>query len=80
MYNEDEPDRYLLVEDIVLVDGRTYRSYGIVQAHAEAGHREEYRDIGTDRSSVKALVKRCNELRLDPIHLKDVVEDFITSL
>lgn len=36
-------------------------------------------DLSWDRERVKQLVKRCNRLRLSPIHLHDVVEDFLAE-
>jgi len=76
MSHEVEANPYLLVEDTVVVDGTAYRSYGITAAVS----RITYRDISTDRQAVEALVERCNELRPDPIHLKDIVEDFLLSV
>ena len=37
-------------------------------------------DLSTDRMAVEKLVGLCNDLRLDPIHLDDVVEDFLTGM
>ena len=34
-------------------------------------------DVSEDREALAELVKTCNEGRLDPIHLYDVVDDFI---
>ena len=34
-------------------------------------------DVTEDRVALAELVKKCNEGRLDPIHLYDVTEDFI---
>lgn len=34
-------------------------------------------DVSLDEASVRELVRLCNELELDPIHLDDVVEDFL---
>ena len=37
-------------------------------------------DLSTDRMAVEKLVGLCNDLQLDPIHLDDVVEDFLTGM
>ena len=34
-------------------------------------------DVTEDRAALMELVKKCNEGRLDPIHLYDVTEGFI---
>ena len=36
-----------------------------------------FADVSTEREGLVRLVKECNDLALDPIHLGDVVEDFI---
>ncbi len=35
------------------------------------------RDISPDREAVAALVRLCNEGHLSPLHLADVIEDFL---
>ena len=80
MHNDDKSARYLLLGDVVTFGGKTHFTYGIAGAHAEEGDREEYHDISTDREAVSAFVEACNRLNLDPIHLKDVVEDFLISV
>lgn len=35
------------------------------------------RDISSDKETVSHLAERCLKLQLDPIHLLDVVEDFL---
>ena len=35
-------------------------------------------DITDDRKSLAELVKQCNLLKLSPMHLYDVVEDFLS--
>ncbi len=41
---------------------------------------EFYIDLCTDKKEVDRLVDMCNALELDPIHLREVVEDFLLSL
>ena len=36
-------------------------------------------DITSDKDALTRLVLLCNRLQLSPIHLHDVVEDFLTS-
>jgi hypothetical protein len=77
MHNKDT---YLLLEDVVTSDEKTYRTYGIAGTYHGEDDREEYHDICTDREAVAAFVETCNELGLDPIHLKDAVQDFLISV
>ena len=37
-------------------------------------------DISTDIEPIERLVKVCNNLQLDPIHLQDVVTDFFATV
>ncbi len=36
-------------------------------------------DITSDKNALAELVSLCNRLQLSPIHLHDVVEDFLTN-
>lgn len=36
-------------------------------------------DLFTQRSQAEELAELCNRLELDPIHLSDVVEDWLTT-
>ena len=66
--------KYSLMRGIYLIDGDSYVGYGI-------GYTENstlsFEDLALDPIVVAKLVKLCNELDLSPIHLKDVVEDFL---
>ena len=53
--------------------GDTLTVYGI----EGAGLR--YDDLSHSRERVEALVRDCNDLELEPCHLRDVVYDFIAS-
>ena len=37
-------------------------------------------DICDDPERIRELVRQCNENRLDPLHLSDVIDDFLTTL
>ncbi len=37
-------------------------------------------DISPDKAEMEKLVSLCNELQLDPIHLEDIVDDFLSTL
>lgn len=38
---------------------------------------EEYSELTTDVTEIEKLCQLCNEMKLDIVHFKDVVEDFI---
>lgn len=80
MHDMTDIEPYLLLEDDLTFEGNIYRTYGIAVVMSDKGDRQEYHNISKERSAVFDLVKMCNELLLDPIHLKDVVEDFLISV
>ena len=41
---------------------------------------KEIFNISDDEQAVENLITACNEGELDPIHLKDIVENFITTI
>ncbi len=55
------------------LEGNCYLGYGI-----ECPDRN-VEDITTDYRRLAALVKLWNELELDPIHINNVVEDFLSE-
>ena len=59
-----------------------FTAYGIAYAEYD-GNRpiliETYPDLCNTASPVERLVEVCNRGRLDPSHLRDVVEDFLND-
>ena len=60
-------------------------SYGIaVYANARQGGvtcvLETVSDITSDKKSLEVLIQKCNSQKLSPIHLHDVIEDFLADL
>lgn len=56
------------------------KSYGIALTETADGSTniiQTVADISPIQGEIDHLVKMCNELRLDPIHLGDVIEDFL---
>ena len=56
-----------------------YITYGIKAAGAD-GHGaclDTVSDISLSGAGVGALTQPCNELQLSPVHLRDIVEDFL---
>ena len=59
-----------------------HRTYGIGLVQCEDGYPvliETYADLSNRRIAVANLVRSCNRKHLDPLHLRDVVQDFIES-
>lgn len=63
---------YKVKEGKTTIDNKEYTTYGI-------WYNEEFHidDISVDRANIENLLRLCNTHELDPIHLYDVVTDFI---
>lgn len=73
--------KYRVFEEKLISDEiEVYVSYGL-KCYNVSNENEEcvasISDISTDRSFVERLAEKCTEGQLFPIHLLDVVEDFI---
>ena len=66
--------KYALIQGSYLTDEKTYIGYSIGYTENSA---LSFEDLTLDPIAIAKLVKLCNELDLSPIHLKDVVEDFL---
>lgn len=64
---------YEMTQGVSVLEGEPYCSYGIRCGGMEIA------DISCDREKLAKLVDLCNHLALDPIHLRDVVEDFLAE-
>ena len=60
-------------------NGVKYTAYGI-KAVENGRELRRVADIGCTYVSVKKLCMRCNRLKLSPIHLRDVAEDFVAKI
>ena len=66
----------LCIDTVIDEDGNVIKAYGIELR--KNGSIEEYIvDISTNRDRVSLLINLCNKLNLDPIHIYDVIEDFL---
>ena len=65
----------VMKERLISEDGRGYTAYGIkaVENGCEIGR---VSDIGCTYILVRKLCVQCNRLKLSPVHLHDVAEDF----
>ncbi len=73
---------YGISEEIYELGGELRRSYGIV-GYADADEENSRavivsaRDISCEREAVEMLAALCNRLGVSPLHLADVVDDFL---
>lgn len=60
----------------------SYLAYGIVGFEMVNKNRKELirvSDVLTDKKAVENLIDLCNAEHLDPVHIYDVIEDFLYS-
>ena len=70
--------KYILIRD-TYTDGTQRRiGYGIAALDRESVTISAAHDLSSNETEVAELVKMCNRLKLSPMHLQDVVEDFLT--
>lgn len=74
--------RYGIVKEIYSLNENTIASYGIA-AYVDSSENDSLciinsvRNITCDIMSIEKLTDMCNRLELSPIHLNDVIEDFL---
>ena len=64
---------YSVISKIIEIEGKTAVTFGISCETVSID------DISTNEMEIKDLVDKCNRLELSPIHLYDVVEDFLNE-
>ncbi|MBQ8208900.1 MAG: hypothetical protein IJZ89_09240 [Clostridia bacterium] len=72
--------RYYTVKDEYCIDGKVYRSYGVIMAEVineEITVLSSAHDLSKDHEKIERFVKKCNELDLSPIHFFDAVFDLL---
>lgn len=74
--------RYGITEEVYSLGERSRLSYGIAAYTEQDGTATivaSVRDITSDKAKITALVRSCNRLALSPLHLRDVIEDFLAN-
>lgn len=77
-----ETEQYILIESSFLTNGVRHTTYGIAYADSSDGTPvilEAIPDLSTNKERVRQLVKLCTKLQLSPIHLRDVIDDFLAE-
>lgn len=63
---------YKITEDIIIFENKEYITYGVKYDN------EFYiDDVSLNKKEVEKLVRLCNDGELHPIHLYDIIEDFL---
>ena len=73
---------YGIVKESYCLNGKTRVSYGIAAYAAVDGTATVLAhicDITSNKEKLDELVLRCNQFELSILHLKDVIEDFISE-
>ncbi len=74
--------QYGLIEETYVFRDRSRVSYGIAayadaETDGSASVVASVRDVSPDKDRVLDLIKLCNQVELSPVHLFDVIEDFL---
>ncbi len=75
--------RYLMIQNEFPHGNSTRIGYGaaaVVDTDETAVVLSSCCDVCTDAALLLPLIEACNTLQLDPIHLTDVIDDFLGSL
>lgn len=82
MFDQESSHTYVLITGEYLVDDQLHIGYGISvksTESTESNAKTVFQDISTDQNAIANLVLLCNLNELDPVHLQDVVQDFLSK-
>ncbi len=69
---------YKITEDTYLLEDSKHIGYGISVSEKKTGRKILHiEDITVSKAKLSELVTLCNSLELSPIHIYDVIEDFL---
>lgn len=74
---------YTVEESFYTEEAGSFTAYGIGVCENDQCSRKTLRyipDVFLDRPKAERLAAMCNHLKLDPLHLPDVVEDAVSDL
>ena len=74
------PYVYTVIQSDCQIDGYKYTGYGICVKNMSTGESRSFSDISVSRKDIEELSDRCNRLQLDPIHIEDVIDDFLCAV
>ena len=70
--------KYVLICETYSDDTEPHVGYGIAVVDRERVTILAALDLSPDKTKVADLVRKCNRLKISPIHFQDVVEDFLS--
>lgn len=65
---------FKLISSEIIFEGKSITVYGIETA---GENKQKIYNITSDKKLIEALVDKCNNLQLSPIHIHDICEDFL---
>ena len=68
---------YTVIENDCEIEGYKYTGYGICVSETDGTCNFVYPDISRRREDVERRLELCNRLELDPVHIEDVINDFL---
>lgn len=74
-----ETEQYILIESNYQVNGVQRITYGIAYIDGADVILEAIPDLSINKERVQHFAALCTELHLSPIHLRDVIDDFLTE-
>lgn len=75
--------KYIVVECNYICGAESRKSYGIAYVCVSDGVvtiLQSVTDITSDKSSIEHIVDFCCRLQLEPIHLIDIIDDYIEGI
>lgn len=79
MNNPTNNFHYSIFEGEYVLEGQTYIGFGILITSTTNNEViTKVEDVTTSKYELDSIVQLCNDLSLDPIHIYDVVEDFLS--
>ncbi len=73
--------RYLPIEERLHSDELgPFFTFGISVVNSHGNEIDRISDVSTSRPAVDALCSKCTKLHLHPIHLRDVIDDFLAEI
>ncbi len=74
--------KYIVIKTTYGIDVQPVKTYGIGYAQYDGDKIvliQTISDITQNFESIRKLTELCNSLKLEPLHLNDIIEDYISS-
>ncbi|MBQ8496053.1 MAG: hypothetical protein IJ489_01165 [Clostridia bacterium] len=70
--------KYFLTKGIYIIDAKEHIGYGI--AYRDKEQQISFEDISSEPEKLSSIVEICNNIELSPLHLCDIVNDFLADM